>query len=252
MLGQVLRVDGPSGKGIILGEDRSRYAYTHAQVNGHQSLRQGQAVDFTPDGNEARDIYALQTSANGDAAREVVDKAVKYLDQNVAQKLLNKPPTRAARGALFYFTRGMTQDYAQFEGRARRAEYLKFTLLNIVAGFICLGADHFLYWQTGNASLDDFSIAVALGDYFPLCSVGWFIISIIPTLALMVRRYHDVGLSGWFVPLLLPFTFVIPAHPVILVLLESQAKRNRFGDSPKYDHAAVGQWGSAKDARQIV
>lgn len=275
MLGQVLKVDGPDGKGLILGEDRTRYTYSHVQVNGRQSLRPGQAVDFTPDGNEARDIYVLKNNAAGDADREAAVEAakraanativgaVKFVDQNT-QKLLNKPPKLPAEGALLYFVRSMTLGYAQFEGRARRSEYLKFTLLSVVVGCLCLAAD-FIIYSTDKSNAEpafgeyvaygsytgDFNIDIVTGYYLPLCSLVWVIISLIPTLAVMVRRYHDVGLSGWFVPLLLPFSFVIPVHPVILTLLDSQAKPNRFGDSPKYDHDAATPLAPIRDQRSV-
>jgi uncharacterized membrane protein YhaH (DUF805 family) len=107
--------------------------------------------------------------------------------------------------------------YASFSGRARRVEYWVFTVGNMLVVLTLLGL-----WQMTS---------------WPLIStilVFYLLGSFIPNLAVMVRRLHDVGQSGWVlllaaIPLLgalLLFVFsVLPGNP----------GPNRFGPDPKAD-----------------
>ena len=70
--------------------------------------------------------------------------------------------------------------YAQFSGRSGRAEFWWFTLVSTVAGFAVDGIDRVVGSELG-----------ILGLIFTL---GLFI----PSLAVTVRRLHDIGMSGWW------------------------------------------------------
>jgi uncharacterized membrane protein YhaH (DUF805 family) len=74
--------------------------------------------------------------------------------------------------------------YAQFSGRAPRAEYWWFYLLLIVAYIVAVTID-----MTLGSSL--------LGPYGILTVVVW-LGAIIPTLAVGVRRLHDTNRTGWW------------------------------------------------------
>ena len=77
--------------------------------------------------------------------------------------------------------------YSDFTGRARRKEFWMYTLLFFIFSltFVILGAI-------------TSSIAVSLGMLHALLYVVIFLALICPTLALSVRRLHDVGKSGWW------------------------------------------------------
>lgn len=108
---------------------------------------------------------------------------------------------------------GVIQKYAVFSGRARRKEYWMFVLFN----FIFAAA----------ASIID-SI---LGTYLisPLYSLAVFV----PSLAVSVRRLHDIGKSGAWI-----FISLIPlAGPIwLLILLATEGNRgdNQYGPDPKF------------------
>lgn len=108
---------------------------------------------------------------------------------------------------------GAFQKYAVFSGRARRKEYWMYTLFCMIAAIIVGVID-------GLLNLGFLSVIFSLGVF-------------IPSLAIMVRRLHDVGKSGWWY-----FISLIPlAGPIwLLVLLcsDSQTGANQYGDSPKY------------------
>lgn len=97
------------------------------------------------------------------------------------------------------------QNYANFNGRARRAEYWYFVLFNMIASIIVgiIGG------------LLDFEL---LGNLYSLAVL-------LPSIAVGVRRMHDVGKSGWFI--------LIPIYNFILAVTEGDAGENEYGPDPK-------------------
>lgn len=60
----------------------------------------------------------------------------------------------------------------------------------------------------------------------------WILVTIVPALAVLVRRLHDTGKTGWwaligFVPLLGGIVLLV------ITVLDSGAGENKFGESPK-------------------
>jgi uncharacterized membrane protein YhaH (DUF805 family) len=87
--------------------------------------------------------------------------------------------------------RPIVEKYADFTGRAPRAEYWWF-LLGIVVAYIVLSI---LENILGIG-------AMVFGFYGPLTVLLW-LATIVPSIAVGVRRLHDSGRSGWW--MLLPF-----------------------------------------------
>ena len=96
--------------------------------------------------------------------------------------------------------------YTDFSTRSRRSEYWYATLFNYVLGY-------------------------AVGLLVP--SLGWILVlaTMIPSIAICVRRLHDVGKSGWFYLLnLIPFVGSI----ILLVwFCQDSGPDNRWGPNPK-------------------
>ncbi|MBI3519407.1 MAG: DUF805 domain-containing protein [Bacteroidetes bacterium] len=97
------------------------------------------------------------------------------------------------------------QNYATFSGRARRKEYWMFFLFNMIVSFI-LGMVGALIKFELIGSL--YSLAVLL-----------------PSIAVGVRRMHDVGKSGWFI--------LIPIYNLILACTDGEQGENAYGPDPK-------------------
>ena len=53
----------------------------------------------------------------------------------------------------------------------------------------------------------------------------WNFALLIPSLAVAVRRMHDVGKSGWFL--------LVPIYNLILALTEGTKGENEYGPDPK-------------------
>jgi uncharacterized membrane protein YhaH (DUF805 family) len=121
--------------------------------------------------------------------------------------------------------------YAEFSGRSRRMEYWMFALFQAIVGLVLYA---FLF--AGMPSTDEngqmlqapgmiFYVAVLLLVVFGLASI-------IPGLAVTVRRLHDTDRSGWWWWLqLIPFFGGL----VILVFmcLDGTPGPNRFGPDPQ-------------------
>ena len=78
------------------------------------------------------------------------------------------------------------KQYADFSGRARRKEYWMFTLFNALIAFV-LGL-----------VLGVFEVITGTEFISTAISAIYSLFIFIPSLAVCIRRLHDVGKSGWF------------------------------------------------------
>jgi uncharacterized membrane protein YhaH (DUF805 family) len=115
------------------------------------------------------------------------------------------------------------KQYAVFSGRARRKEYWLFILFNIILAMFALILDNIL----GMA----FS-----GFKFGVIYVAFILAVLIPTIAVAVRRLHDIGKSGW-----MAFVSLIPVVGAIWLLIlmvkDSFPGENQYGPNPKYNYS---------------
>lgn len=157
-------------------------------------------------------------------------------------------------------------NYANFRGRARRREYWMFILFNILFGLIAMLLDN-LFGTT--FSFGEYGYSYGGTAYGFAATCGWIyaifaLATLIPTLAVTVRRLHDTGNNGWlllwfylaYMALGIVLAFVGTATPMrsgygilaliasfgmfalaiwLLVLLcrDSDPGNNRFGSNPK-------------------
>lgn len=95
--------------------------------------------------------------------------------------------------------------YTQFNGRARRKEYWYFFLFNMI-----------------------FSISLAVIEGaagIPFLSNIYSLAVLVPSIAVGVRRMHDVGKSGWYI--------LIPIYNIVLACTEGDRGDNEYGPDPK-------------------
>lgn len=111
------------------------------------------------------------------------------------------------------------KQYAVFKGRTRRRDYWYFALFQIIAVL----AISFVERQLAIAN--------------PEILFGWFtalylLVTLLPALAVTVRRLHDTSRSGWWVLL-----YIIPLIGAVVVLtftlLDSTPGNNKYGANPK-------------------
>lgn len=111
--------------------------------------------------------------------------------------------------------------YADFSGRARRREYWTFTIVNVV--LIIVGV-----------IVDNVVGTIVFDGPFGYLSLAIIIATIIPGLAVTVRRLHDSGKSGWYYLLsFIPYAGGILM--LVMMLLDSEPNENQNGLDPKAD-----------------
>lgn len=117
------------------------------------------------------------------------------------------------------------KQYADFSGRARRKEYWMFVLFNFIFILAAMLLDNLLGTTLGELPYGVIYILYALAVF-------------IPSVAVAVRRLHDVGKSGWMY-----FIVLIPLIGSIWLLVlfvsDSEAGANKWGENPKTGPAEI-------------
>lgn len=92
------------------------------------------------------------------------------------------------------------KNFGNFSGRASRKEYWMFALFNGIIVFV-------------------------LRSTVPVLCLVYSLIALIPSIAIGVRRMHDVGKSGWFI--------LIPLYSLYLFCKKGQSEPNEYGVEPQ-------------------
>jgi uncharacterized membrane protein YhaH (DUF805 family) len=131
------------------------------------------------------------------------------------------------------------KNYTNFSGRARRSEFWFFILFHFIFTIALLVLSNFL---DAFILFDDDSNVLASLPVI-LCLI-YFVATFIPTLAVVVRRLHDMGKSGtWFFVYFIPFIGGI--WLLILLLSNSEPGMNKWGYNPKeQSHDEIDEIGS--------
>jgi uncharacterized membrane protein YhaH (DUF805 family) len=106
--------------------------------------------------------------------------------------------------------------YTEFSGRATRTQYWMFVLFNAIVS-IAIGI-----------------ITALLSPGTIATSIGWlyFFATLVPSLALGVRRLHDTDRSGWWILIvLIPLIGAIVL--LVFLVLDSTPGDNSYGPNPK-------------------
>jgi len=123
------------------------------------------------------------------------------------------------------------RNYAVFKGRARRQEFWIFTMFNFIFLIIAAIIDNVLgvtfdtdfnFWgATLKFNTKFLGYGVTPNGYVYLI---YSLAVIIPAVAVLVRRLHDVGKNGWFA--------LIPVYNLILVCTGGVKDDNVYGANP--------------------
>lgn len=114
--------------------------------------------------------------------------------------------------------------YFDFSGRSRRKEFWLWVLFVWIVLFVLMYLDSALgLGGTATGYAEGASVGFNMTG-------GWLtnlfaLATIIPGIAVAVRRAHDQDKSGWFV--------LIPIYGFIMMFLEGTRGPNRFGPDPK-------------------
>lgn len=111
-------------------------------------------------------------------------------------------------------------NYANFRGRASRSEFWYFYLFTCLVSWALLGLSYIV------GSVEHPNI------FFSLLSYAFSLLILIPSLAVAVRRMHDIGRGGgWIFIALVPVIGWI--WYIVLAATPSEPGENRFGPRPE-------------------
>ena len=110
---------------------------------------------------------------------------------------------------LEYWLKGW-KDWNKFDGRSRRAEYWYFSLFNGLIAFLM-------------------QLLIAVESIAVIMALAYLVFafaSLIPGIAVGVRRMHDTNRSGWWL--------IVPFVGLIFSFIDGDRGPNSYGLSPKY------------------
>ena len=134
-----------------------------------------------------------------------------------------------------WYLKVVRDNYANFSGRARRKEFWMFVLFNIIISWGLSLIDHMLGFTYQSEPVD---IDMAGMEWMSRFQSTGYLSSIyslavlIPSIAVAVRRMHDIGKSGWNIL----WWFVCCIGWIVFIYLsakEGENGTNEYGLDPK-------------------
>ncbi len=112
-----------------------------------------------------------------------------------------------------YFVDYLKNNYAKFDGRVTRRQYWMFVLYSMLISIA-------------------FNVVIAILPFLAILSVIYSLALLVPSIGLVVRRLHDLNLSGWF--FLIAFIPVLGGLALLfLFCMPGDAEDNKFGPAVK-------------------
>lgn len=109
--------------------------------------------------------------------------------------------------------------YAEFKGRSSRKEYWYFQIIQLLIIIFLV------YWDSRLNMLD-------LEAGFGTLSGLYIVATLVPSLAVTVRRLHDISRSGWwFFISLVPL--VGPIILLVMMLMAGEPAKNEYGPAQR-------------------
>lgn len=112
------------------------------------------------------------------------------------------------------------RNYTNFSGRARRKEYWMFVLFNFIFVVIAAVLDNVL------------GLTFAPGIPYGWIYLLYTLFVLLPSLAVGVRRLHDIGKSGWWLLIAL-IPLIGGIWLLVLLVTDGNAGDNEYGPDPK-------------------
>ncbi len=124
-------------------------------------------------------------------------------------KIKNISKENFLKGFNDCFVGYLKNEYTKFDGRVSRCKYWIFAAYSIFIGFII-------------------SFLVAIFPFLEVLSILYFLVLLVPSVGLGVRRLHDINFSGWWFAIsLIPYIGGVAL--VFLFMIPGDKKENNFG-----------------------
>ena len=135
-------------------------------------------------------------------------------------------------------------NYANFSGRATRAEYWWFVLFLVIGSIVFAILDLILNLRNGNTIVSVNGV-ISRGDGQGLLSGAFSTVTLIPSLAVAARRLHDAGHSGLWIIWCLLLTLACGAGLIVAIVFycqRSQDGANAYGESSRPPLDSMPTW----------
>lgn len=110
-----------------------------------------------------------------------------------------------------YFVDVLKNQYADVNGRAVRSQFWYFVLFSFIVSFVLGIVDSVLFGR-------------------PILSLIFNLVVLFPSIAIAVRRLHDLGKTGWWY-LLIFVPFVGQIVLIVWFCMKGQTTKNQYGDA---------------------
>lgn len=121
------------------------------------------------------------------------------------------------------------ENYFNFKGRARRKEFWFFILFQLIILFIISIIQFDLFYNFFDEIEKKYDAYILMESFI--------IITLIPSLSLTIRRFHDSGRSGlWVIALFFP---IISFFALAYLLISGDEGKNKYGENPKNEFKTV-------------
>jgi len=141
-----------------------------------------------------------------------------------------------------YYVDTLKNRYAQFKGRASRSEFWYFVLFNLVVSIVLaildgvLGTSYSYDIATNTmATATTEAASVSVTQTIGYLQSFYGLAVLIPSIAVSIRRLHDLGKSGWWILLgVIPLVNFIGFFVLLYFYVQdSQPGENEYGPNPK-------------------
>lgn len=212
MKGRILDFSIQTNTGVITGEDYKRYSFVGSEWKETQAPVRGYEVDFEINAEgQATGVY-LEITTNPIPA--IVNTPTQSNSSYTAPA--SQESSHKAKEAFRKWEQGEDnyqqaiftcfKKFADFKGRARRREFWYFELFCVLLSLLL-------------SFMNEDLATLAM------------LITLIPNIAVNVRRLHDIDRSGWWMLIAL-----VPIVGVLLLLFwatqEGNPTANQYGESP--------------------
>ncbi|HCI7192724.1 TPA: DUF805 domain-containing protein [Acinetobacter baumannii] len=213
MKGRILDFSIQTNTGIITGEDHKRYSFVGSEWKETQAPVRGYEVDFEINAEgQATGVYLEIAATPTPAIVNTPTLNSSSYSPPGSQESLHKAKEafrKWEQGEDNYQQAILTcfKKFADFKGRARRREFWYFELFCVLLSLLL-------------SFMNEDLATLAM------------LITLIPNIAVNVRRLHDIDRSGWWMLIAL-----VPIVGVLLLLFwaaqEGNPSANQYGESPK-------------------
>ncbi|VXC73922.1 Inner membrane protein [Enterobacterales bacterium 8AC] len=200
MKGTILDYSIQDNKGAITTENGERYYFSGAEWKSEPSPQKGMAVDFEAgDDKVASMVYIDVKQPKKSNANSFIKKDIEHIEIDYNAE---------SHYTIADWAKKAIKSYSNFDGRARRKEYWSFILVFSIIYVMAMIIDNII-------KVDIFQFVAVLAG-------------IIPSIAITIRRLHDINLSGWLT-LIAIVPLVGTVFSIVIGSIDTNREENEWG-----------------------